>query len=152
MLLMHSLAHYRSVIILKNADYRDPIFIDASEPYYYIHRHYDGWHVGWNGAGTEHHFTGTITTDGFFDEVGPFELERYPDVLEVSESQSMITFDTWSLAGEDGCDFKVEEGSSVTLDLQIDGTGYPERIYIYTGSIGIEKTVASTVPFTLGID
>jgi 4-amino-4-deoxy-L-arabinose transferase-like glycosyltransferase len=152
MLLMHSLAHYYNVIFLKNADYRDPIFIEASEPYYYIHRHYDGWHVGWNGAGTEHHFTGIITIDGYFDKVEPFELESYPDLLELSESDSTITFDTWSLKGEDGCDFEIEEGSLVTFDLQIDGARYPDRVYIYTGSIGVEKTVASAVPFTLQAD
>jgi 4-amino-4-deoxy-L-arabinose transferase-like glycosyltransferase len=152
MLLMQSLAHYYNVSYLKNADYRDPIFIETAEPYYYIHRHYDGWHVGWNGAGSEHRFTGLITTDGHFDRVEPFELETHPDVLEVSESNRVITFDTMSLSGEDGCDFVVEEGSSVTFDLQVDGATYPERTYIYTGSIGIERTLPSSVPFTLQVD
>jgi hypothetical protein len=149
MLFTQGLAHYGNVILLGNADYRDPIFIEASEPYYYVHRHYGGWHVGWNGAGTDHHFTGSITTDGCFATAEPFELENYPDILQVSESNRVITFDTWSKMGEDGCDFTIEGGSAVTFDLQIDGIGYADRVYIYTGSIGILKTVASTMPFTL---
>lgn len=152
MLLTQSLSHYYNVVYLKNADYRDPIFIETSQPYYYIHHHHYGWHVGWNGADTEHHFTGVITTDGHFEEVKPFELESYPDVLQVSEYNSMMTFDTWSLRGEDGCDFVIEEGSWVTFDLQIDGARYPERVHIYAGSIGIDKTVAATVPFTMQVD
>jgi hypothetical protein len=152
MLLTQGLAHYSNVILLKNADYRDPIFIEASEPYYYVHRHYGGWHVGWNGAGTDHHFTGSITTDGYFDTAEPFELENYPDILQLSETNREITFDTWSRMNEDGCDFTIEGGSVATFDLHIDGARDPERVYIYVGSIGIERTVASTVPFTLSVD
>ena len=152
MLLTQGLAHYSNVILLKNADYRDPIFIEASEPYYYVHRHYGGWHVGWNGAGTDHHFTGSITTDGYFDTAEPFELENYPDILQLSETNREITFDTWSRMNEDGCDFTIEGGSVATFDLHIDGARDPERVYIYVGSIGIERTVASTVPFTLPVD
>jgi 4-amino-4-deoxy-L-arabinose transferase-like glycosyltransferase len=152
MLSAQSLAHYYNVSYLKNADYRDPVFIESSEPYYYIHRHYAGWHVGWNGAGADHHFTGSITTDGYFEEVEPFELELYPDVFEVAESQDRIDFDTWSRSAEDGCDFVVEDASFVTFDLQIDEASRPERVYIYTGSIGLEREVASALPLTLEVE
>ncbi len=152
MLSTQSLAHYYNVSYLRNADYRDPIFIETSEPYYYIHRHYHGWYVGWNGAGTDHHFTGVVTTDGRFDGVEPFELETYPDVLEVSDSNTRISFDTMSRSGEDGCEFDVEEGSWVTFDLMIDGTRRPERVFIYAGSIGMKREVASSLPLTLTAD
>lgn len=152
MLSTQSAAHYYNVSYLKNADYRDPIFIESSEPYYYIHRHYSGWHVGWNGAGTDHQFTGSISTDGRFDEVEPFELERYPDVLEISESGTVISFDTWTRTGEDGCDFVIDGGTSVTFDLSIDGTLDPGRVYVYTGSIGIQREVAPALPLTMPVD
>jgi 4-amino-4-deoxy-L-arabinose transferase-like glycosyltransferase len=152
MLSTQSAAHYYNVSYLKNADYRDPIFIESSEPYYYIHRHYSGWHVGWNGAGADHQFTGSISTDGRFEKVQPFELEQYPDVLEVSESGRVIAFDTWTRAGEDGCDFVIEDGTSVTFDLLIDGVSYPERVYVYTGSIGIQRGIASNLPLTMQVD
>ena len=152
MLSTHSAAHYYNVSYLKNADYRDPIFIESSEPYYYIHRHYSGWHVGWNGGGTDHHFTGSITTDGQFDLVQPFELEKYPDVLEVNNANDRIEFDTWSRSGEDGCDFVSEGGTLVTFDLLIDGEAYPQRVFVYMGSIRIDREVASVLPLAMQVD
>jgi 4-amino-4-deoxy-L-arabinose transferase-like glycosyltransferase len=152
MLSTQSLAHYYNVSYLKNADYRDPVFIEASEPYYYIHRHYAGWHVGWNGAGSDHSFTGSITTDGRLEQVQPFEMEKYPDVFEVADSQSRIQFDTMSRSGEDGCDFVVEDASFVTFDLQIDGVSLPERVFVFVGSINLERETASSLPLTLGVD
>jgi hypothetical protein len=152
MLSTHSAAHYYNVSYLKNADYRDPIFIESSEPYYYIHRHYSGWHVGWNGAGSDHRFSGVIETDGQFAQVEPFEFETYPDVLEVTDSDSRIEFDTMSREGEDGCDFVIEGGTFVTFDLLIDGALYPDRVYVYTGSIGIQREVAPTLPLTMQVD
>jgi len=152
MLSTQSAAHYYNVSYLKNADYRDPIFIESSEPYYYIHRHYSGWHVGWKGGGADHQFTGLISTDGRFEEVRPFELEQYPDVLEVSESDTVIEFDTWTRAGEDGCDFVIEGGTFVAFDLLIDGGSYPDRVYVYTGSIGIQREVAPSLPLTVQVD
>jgi 4-amino-4-deoxy-L-arabinose transferase-like glycosyltransferase len=149
MLSTQSAAHYYNVSYLKNADYRDPIFIESSEPYYYIHRYYSGWHVGWNGAGNDHAFSGSIETDGHFVQVEPFELETYPDVLKVTDSDRRIEFDTMSRRGEDGCDFVIEGGTSVTFDLLIDGASYPDHVYVYIGSIGIQREVASTLPLTL---
>jgi len=152
MLSTHSAAHYNNVSYLKNADYRDPIFIESSEPYYYIHRHYSGWHVGWNGAGSDHRFSGVIETDGQFAQVEPFEFETYPDVLEVTDSDSRIEFDTMSREGEDGCDFVIEGGTVVTFDLLIDGAPHPDRVYVYTGSIGIHREVAPSLPLTMQVD
>jgi hypothetical protein len=152
MLAGQSAAHYYNVSYLKNADYRDPIFIESSEPYYYIHRHYAGWHIGWNGGGADHHFTGSISTDGRFEEVRPFELEQYPDVLEVSESDTVVTFDTWARAAEDGCDFVIDGGSWIKFDLYIDAVHVPERVYVYEGSIGISREVADALPLTLAVD
>jgi hypothetical protein len=152
MLVGQSAAHYYNVSYLKNADYRDPIFIESSEPYYYIHRYYAGWHVGWNGGGADHQFTGSISTDGRFEDVRPFELEKYPDVLEVSESETVITFDTWARDKEDGCDFVIDDGSWVTFDLYIDGIAVPERVYVYQGSVGLRRDVAPALPLTLAED
>jgi 4-amino-4-deoxy-L-arabinose transferase-like glycosyltransferase len=152
MLSTQSLAHYYNVSYLENADYRDPVFIETTEPYFYIHRHYAGWHVGWNGAGTDHHFTGSITTDGYFEEVEPFELEQYPDVLEVADSRSRIDLDTWTRSGEDGCDFVVRGATFVRFDLLIDETPRPERVFVVTGSIGLERETAGALPLTLEVE
>ncbi len=152
MLSTQSAAHYYNVSYLKNADYRDPVFIESSEPYYYIHHYYDGWHVGWNGGGTDHHFTGSMTTDGQFDSVQPFELEKYPDVLEVNDANDRIEFDTMSRGAEDGCDFVLDDASTVTFDLYIDGVRDPDRVYVYIGSVGLQREVAPTLPLTLAAD
>jgi hypothetical protein len=152
MLVTQSAAHYYNVSYLKNADYRDPLFIESSEPYYYIHRYYSGWHVGWTGRGADHQFTGSISTDGRFEDVRPFELEEKSDVLEVSESETVITFDAWARGKEDGCDFVIDGGSWVTFDLYIDGIAVPDRVYVYRGSVGIKREVAATLPLTLAED
>ncbi len=152
MLATQSLAHYYNVSYLGNADYRDPVFIETSEPYYYIHRHDAGWHVGWNGAGTDHHFTGSITTDGYFEDIEPFELEQYPDVLEVADSQTRIDLDTWTRSGEDGCDFVVKDASFVRFDLLIDEMSRPERVLVFTGSIALERETASALPLILEVE
>jgi hypothetical protein len=152
MLSTQSAAHYYNVSYLKNADYRDPVFIESSEPYYYIHHHYAGWHVGWNGGGTDHHFTGSIMTDGQFDSVQPFELEKVPDVLEVNDANDRIEFDTMSRGAEDGCDFVLDDASTVRFDLYIDGVRDPDRVYVYMGSIGLQREVAPTLPLTLAAD
>jgi 4-amino-4-deoxy-L-arabinose transferase-like glycosyltransferase len=156
MLLAQSLAHYYNVSYLKNADYRDPIFIEDSEAYYYVHRYYNGWHIGWSGAGTgEHSFSGVLATDGHFtnalywDEL--FRPSR-PTAPKLSVSPSLLTFEGTSSEEEDGFEFAVEGGSWVTFDLLIDGVRYPERVHIYIGSIGIQESVASTLPFTLQED
>ena len=152
MLTTQSAAHYYNVSYLKNAVYRDPVFIESSEPYYYIHNHYAGWHVGWNGGGTDHHFTGSVTTDGQFDLVQPFELEKFPDVLEVNDANDRIEFDTTSRGAEDGTDLVIDDASTVTFDLYIDGVRYPDRVYVYTGSVGLQREVAPTLPLALAAD
>jgi hypothetical protein len=108
--------------------------------------------VGWNGGGTDHRFTGSITTDGQFHSVLPFELEQYPDVLEASDSKDRIDFDTMSRGAEDGCDFVLVGSSTVTFDLYIDGVRQPDRVYVYRGSVGLRREVAPTLPLTLEIN
>ena len=155
MLLTQSLAHYYNVSYLKNADYRDPIFIESSEAYYYVHRYYNGWHIGWSGAGTgEHRFSGVLATDGHFTNARYWDQlfrPNRPTAPELSVSPSVLTFEGTSSQEEDGFEFAVEDGSWITFDLLIDGVRGPERVYIYIGSIGIQKSVASTLPFTLEV-
>lgn len=156
MLLTQSLAHYYNVSYLKNADYRDPMFVESSEAYYYVHRFHNGWHVAWSGAGTgEHSFSGVLSTDGrfanalYWDQL--FRPNR-PTAPKLSVSPSLLTFEGTSSQEEDSFEFAVEDGSWITFDLLIDGVRDPERVYIYIGSIGIKKSVASTLPFTLEMD
>jgi len=156
MLLTQSLAHYYNVSYLKNADYRDPIFVESSEAYYYVHRFHNGWHVSWSGAGTgEHSFSGVLSTDGHFANVRYWDQlfrPNRPTAPKLSVSPSLLTFEGTSSQEEDSFEFAVEDGSWITFDLLIDGVRDPERVYIYIGSIGIKKSVASTLPFTLEAD
>jgi 4-amino-4-deoxy-L-arabinose transferase-like glycosyltransferase len=155
MLVTQGLAHYYNVSYLKNADYRDPIFVESSEAYYYVHRFHNGWHVSWSGAGTgEHDFSGVLTTDGQFTDARYWDQlfrPSRPTAPQLSVSPSTLTFEGTSSDEEDGFEFVVEDGSSITFDLLIDGVRYPGQVYIYMGSIGIQKSVASTVPFTLEV-
>jgi 4-amino-4-deoxy-L-arabinose transferase-like glycosyltransferase len=155
MLLTQSLAHYYNVTYLKNADYRDPIFIESSEAYYYVHRYYNGWHIGWSGAGTgEHRFSGVLSTDGHFTNARYWDQlfrPNRPSAPQISVSAGVLTFEGTSSQQEDSFEVVVEDGSWITFDLRIDGVRYPDRVYIYLGSIGIQKSAASTLPFTLEV-
>jgi hypothetical protein len=129
------------------------MFVESSEAYYYVHRFHNGWHVAWSGAGTgEHRFSGVLSTDGHFaDALYWDQLFRpnRPTAPKLSVSPSVLTFEGTASQEEDGFEFAVEDGSWITFDLLIDGVRDPERVYIYIGSIGIKKSVASTLPFTL---
>ncbi|MCJ7619140.1 MAG: hypothetical protein MUP64_02845 [Anaerolineae bacterium] len=57
-----------------------------------------------------------------------------------------------SRTGEDGCDVVIEGGTLVTFDLLIDGAPYPDRVYVYTGSIRIRREVAPTLPLTMKVE
>lgn len=147
-LVTHSLAHYYSFTILVNHKYRDPLFVETTDAYYCVHRHYGGWHVCWSGGGTSHAFAGELATDGRFVEITPFDLER-ADSLEISESQDRISFQGSAQLGRDGFDFQIEEGDWISLDLLIDGVRYPERVYLYTGTIAVRKDEVTALPLKL---
>jgi hypothetical protein len=146
-----SLAHYYNFAILVNHRYRDPLFVETTQPYYCVHRHRGGWHVCWAGAGASHHFSGVLATDGRFVDIKPFDLER-ADSLEISDSEDRITFDASARLGRDGFDLVLEEGSWISFDLLVEGVRYPERVHIYTGSIRVAETVPTSVPFTLWLE
>ena len=146
-LVTQSLAHYYSFPILVNHKYRDPLFVETTDAYYCVHRHHGGWHVCWSGGGTSHPFAGELATDGRFVDITPFDLER-ADSLEISESQDRISFQGSSRLGRDGFDFQIEEGNWISLDLLIDGVRYPERVYVYTGTIAVRQDEATTLPLT----
>ena len=150
-LVTHSLAHYYSFPILVNHKYRDPLFVETTDAYYCVHRHFGGWLVCWSGGGTSRPFAGELTTDGRFVNITPFDLER-ADSIEVSESQDRISFQGSSRLGRDGFDFQIDDASWIRLDLLIDGVRYPERVYLYTGTVAVRRDVAATLPLTLSLD
>jgi 4-amino-4-deoxy-L-arabinose transferase-like glycosyltransferase len=146
-----SLAHYYSFTILVNHKYRDPLFVETTDAYYCVHRHYGGWHVCWSGGAESHTFVGELVTDGRFVEITPFDLER-ADSFEISESQDRISFQGSARVGRDGFDFQIEDGNWISLDLLIDGVRYPERVHLYTGTIAVRQDEAATLPLKLVCD
>lgn len=98
---------------------------------YFLWQDKDGLHLRITSAGIPHTFSGTIRTDGRFENV----LGKYQggneDYFEVSKSQNKITYNFTTAQDEKGLDFQLSYGSYVKFNLSLDGQSIaPERIFI----------------------
>jgi hypothetical protein len=118
---------------------------------------HQGFYIGANSAGvfsmeTTHpkfsprvfyHFSGTVTTDGTFDNVTAISLEK-EDTFSVSPDQHTLTFNFNDGGDIDGLSFIPTCGSSITFSLSIKSVSAPtSRI-----NLGVPSTNPSSNPFT----
>jgi hypothetical protein len=90
-----------------------------------------------------YHFSGTVTTDGSFDDVSALKLEK-GDTYSVSTDKHTLTFDFDNGGGVDGLSFLPTCGSTITFDLGIkDAPAATSRIHV-----GVPGTNPSSNPFT----
>jgi hypothetical protein len=90
-----------------------------------------------------YHFSGTLTTDGSFDDVTTIALEK-GDTYSVSPDKHTLTF-TFNNGGDlDGLSFVPTCGSTITFDLGIKSApASTSRI-----NVGVPSTNPSSNPFT----
>lgn len=94
------------------------------------------WHIRWSGDGiSTFNFSGSISSAGDFSNVRTF---RYGSGDTLSQGTGILSFDAFAGAGEDGLDFFVPVGATVTFDLLVNGNSAGGSI-----SIGAAATVVS---------
>ena len=121
-----------------------PSYTLAEDPGYFLWQDADDreWHLRWSGDSIKtYHYTGIILTNSHFTDVSPYSYEGN-DQLTVGES--IISFDAYAGAGEDGIDFFVPPGSQVSFDMYIDEIEHPEMVHV-----GHAGTSPGNIPFTI---
>lgn len=97
---------------------------------YFIWQDEKGLHLRTTTPGTEHVFSGTIHTDGTFENVWG-KSRGAEDDFHVNEDRNNITFKFTSAGGADCIDLHVAEGSYVRFNLSMDGEDVdPANIFI----------------------
>ncbi len=113
------------------------------------------WTGDANTSGSYHEFTGAISVGGHFvsttpgcsDGSCPLESNDWISAPTSFPGGEQITFDTFATVGIDGLDFVVD-AEPITLDLQIDGTSYPDLAFFTAAGSGAVTTPAS-IPFNI---
>jgi hypothetical protein len=97
---------------------------------YFIWQDGKGLHLRATTAGPEHVFSGTISTDGTFEDVFG-KSQGADDGFHVNGDRDKITFKFTTSGREDGIDLHVSAGSYVGFKLSMDGEDIdPASIFI----------------------
>lgn len=104
-----------------------------------------GYRITWSDTlGSAADFSGTITTDGYFQSVQPYSGEEYIDTPD----SSTVTFESQPGTYVDGVDV-VSSTDPIYVDLLVDGSHYGFSIYFTGGETGTLQTAAyNPVAFT----
>jgi Bacterial Ig-like domain (group 1) len=89
------------------------------------------------------HFSGTITTDGSFEDVNAIMLEKR-DTYSVSPDMHTLTFSFDNGGDIDGLSFVAMCGSTITFNLNFEGASAPTSLI----NLGMPSTNPSGNPFT----
>ncbi|VBB06717.1 Hypothetical protein LUCI_1953 [Lucifera butyrica] len=97
---------------------------------YFIWQDKDGLHLRTTSAGKEHVFSGSIHTDGAFEDI--LEKTAGPDdFFHISGNRGKIAFQLTTAGEDSGIDLHVDEGTYVTFNLSMDGDKMdPNLIFI----------------------
>ncbi len=97
---------------------------------YFVWHDHHGFHVRTTTRGSEHHFSGEISTNGRIVGADGVRLEEN-DHYRVSPHQHKLKFDLDTQGGQDGLNFHIAGGDKVTFELYVDGHRVnPNRIFI----------------------
>jgi hypothetical protein len=104
-----------------NFDERPTAFEPGKSMGYFLWQDKEGLHLRTTSSGITHTFSGTVRTDGRFEDV----LGKYggsnEDYFDVSKSQNKITYHFTTSEEEEGIDFQLSYGSYVKFSLTLDG-------------------------------
>lgn len=123
-------ASYASADYSPRFDGRPDAFDPGNSLGYFIWQDQDGLHLRTSTAGKIHVFSGTIRTDGEFEDT--FSKSADPDdSFRVSDDRDMITFQFTNMGDTSGIDLHVCDGTYVTFNLSMDGDEIdPADIYV----------------------
>lgn len=96
----------------------------------------------------EHHYSGSVQTDGTIMDVQPIKLEGDDSFAVTGPGNDTLTFDFHTFSGVDGVGFRVKGGSYAIVSLYHDGNPLPiDHIFL-----GAYSQHPDTDPFTQQIN
>jgi hypothetical protein len=118
-----------------NFDERPIAFEPGKSLGYFLWQDKEGLHLRATSSGLIHTFSGTVRTDGRFEDVLRKDMSNNEDNFNVSNSQNKITFHFTAAEEEPGIDFMLSYGSYVKFSLLLDGKPIDAEI-IFIGKDG----------------
>jgi len=105
-------------------------FMLHSRTGYFIWQDEKGLHIRTTSSGERHVFTGTIRTDGVFEDT--YESSRAgDDFFRINGDRDKITYRFTNAGNRSGIDIYVNGGTYVAFNLSMDGEAIdPDRIFI----------------------
>lgn len=108
---------------------------------YYIWQEGDRWLMKTTTPGSLRNFTGTVQTNGRFENVNRLNLED-SDIVRLNEANTEISFNLNTAGDQDGLSFRLVNSADATFTLYLDGQVInPANIYI--GSQNLRPTANS---------
>lgn len=101
-------------------DGRPAAFEQGGRTGYYIWQDGEGLHLRTAAPGIKHVFSGTIRTDGTFEDTYG-KSAGADDAFRINGDRDRITFQFTNIGDSAGIDLHVQEGTYVTFDLSMDG-------------------------------
>jgi len=114
-----------------NFDERPAALESGKSTGYFLWQDKDGLHLRTISTGAAHGFSGTVRTDGRFEDIFEKYKGNNEDYFDVSKSQNKIAYNFTTSEEEEGIDFKLSYGSYVKFSLALDGEPIAtEKIFI----------------------
>lgn len=104
-----------------NFDERPTAFEPGKNIGYFLWQDKEGLHLRTTSSGDTHTFSGTVRTDGKFEDVLGMSMSNNEDNFNITNSQNRITYHFTTAEGEPGIDFSLSYGSYVKFSLILDG-------------------------------
>jgi hypothetical protein len=111
-------------------DGRPAAFEPGGQAGYFIWQDHEGLHLRTTAAGVRHVFSGTIRTDGAYEDTFG-KATGVDDTVQVNENRDKITFQFTNSGDTSGIDLHVRGGTYVSFNLAMDGDDVsPAAIFI----------------------
>lgn len=117
LLIVLCFASYAFAAQLPRLDGKPAAFKPGNSQGYFIWQDKEGLHVRTTTSERNHVFSGTIRTDGLFEDV----FGKNDDYFYVSDKRNKITFQFTDVGGSSGIDLYLKDGTYVTFVLSVDG-------------------------------
>ncbi|MBP2650096.1 MAG: hypothetical protein H6Q74_921 [Firmicutes bacterium] len=111
-------------------DGRPTDFMPGKSTGYFVWQDNNGLHIRTTASGTKHVFSGTIYTDGSFENTFG-KTESADDHFSISEDRNKINFQFTNNGGVTGIDLHLKKGTYVTFNLSVDENEInPSQIFL----------------------
>jgi len=108
-----------------------PTAFDSGSMGYFLWQDKDGMHLRITSTEISHVFSGTVRTDGNFENVFGKSQGGNDNYFHVNKNHDEITYNFTTIKDAEGIDFHINDGTYVNFKLSIDGKNInPGEIFI----------------------